>query len=318
MIYPIKTEPVFKQYIWGGDALKTKFDKNIPDGFAAESWEISCHDDGLCTVANGCYKGKTLKEIVFSDCRSFLGKDDVSVFPLLVKLLDAKDKLSVQVHPDNEFAAKYENGELGKTEMWYVVDAKPGAKLVYGLKEGTDKERLMLSANDGTLENYLNYVPVKKGDSFFIPSGTIHAICDGLLIAEIQQSSNTTYRVYDYNRVDASGNKRPLHIKKAVMATDYCACSNIKKYDEVTFEGGKYKTLAQCDYFTVKKYDVIKNVTFNKPDTRFEMIVFTEGEGTIEYGESKESFKSGDSFFIPAAMKSYSINGLCEFLLSYE
>lgn len=319
MVYPIKTRPVFKQYLWGGDTLKSKFNKNIPDNFAAESWEVSCHDDGLCIVSNGCYKGKTLKETVFSSPKKFLGREDISVFPLLVKFLDAKQRLSVQVHPDNDFAFEHENGELGKTEMWYVIDAMPGAKLVYGLKEGTTKEILQKSAIDGTLEDYLNYVPVKKGDAFFIPSGTIHAICEGLLIAEIQQSSNTTYRVYDYNRTDSSGNKRPLHIEKAVMATDYSVSyDDMKLHDSKEIDGGVSRVLASCEYFTVIKYDVESEILLQKPDTRFEMIIFTEGEGEIEYDGIKEQFRSGDSFFIPAAIKAYSVTGKCEFLLSHE
>ncbi|MBQ4631094.1 MAG: class I mannose-6-phosphate isomerase [Clostridia bacterium] len=318
MIYPLKTVPVFKQYLWGGDTLKTKFKKDIPGSFAAESWEVSCHDDGLCTVANGIFKGKTLKEVIFSDTKNMLGKE-TDIFPLLVKFLDAKDKLSVQVHPDNAFAAKHENGELGKTEMWYVIDAKPGAVLVYGLKEGTDSKTFCESAQNGTLEQHLNFVPAKKGDAFFIPSGTVHAICDGLLIAEIQQSSNTTYRVYDYNRTDKDGNKRELHIEKAVMATDYSASPLGQAcYDVEDVPGGRMKTLAKCEYFTVIKYDIETEVLFSKPDTRFEMLVCTEGKGTLVYDGGTEEIKAGDSFFIPATMKNYSINGFCEILRSFE
>ncbi|MBQ4527269.1 MAG: class I mannose-6-phosphate isomerase [Clostridia bacterium] len=319
MIYPIKTVPVFKQYIWGGNTLETKFGKNIPDGFAAESWEISCHSDGLCTVANGEHKGKTLREVVFSNPAQMLGKDNADEFPLLVKLLDAKDKLSVQVHPDNEFAAKHENGELGKTEMWYVVDAKPGAVLVYGLKEGANEKMLEEAINNGTLEELLNYVPVKKGDSFFIPAGTIHAICDGLLIAEIQQSSNTTYRVYDYNRIDKDGNKRPLHTQKAVQATKYDfshSCSDAGKTEMI--DGGTMKILAQCEYFSVIKYDVETEIEIQKPTSKFEMLVCTEGKAVIKYDDGEEIITGGDSFFIPAAMKNYRICGLAEILRSFE
>ena len=319
MIYPIKTQPVFKQYIWGGDSLKKKYNKNVPFDTAAESWEISCHNDGLCLVAEGEYKGKTLKEVIFSNKKEMLGRDDTEVFPLLVKILDAKDSLSVQVHPDNEFAAKHENGELGKTEMWYIIDAKPGATLVFGLKEGTTPEILKKSIEDGTLEEHLNYVPVKKGDYLYIPSGTIHAIRDGILIAEIQQSSNTTYRVYDYNRVDKDGNKRPLHIEKAVLATNYENTGNIPNPSpDVKIPGGKFKVIASCEYFTVEKYEVSDSVCMEKRMDKFEMLIFTDGEGEIVYDGKEYKFISGDSFFIPAAIDNYTISGKCEFLRSFE
>lgn len=318
MIYPIKTAPVFKQYLWGGDNLMKKFDKPVPDGFAAESWEVSCHRDGLSLVANGEYKDQVLRDVIFANSEAMLGKSDTETFPLLLKLLDANDKLSVQVHPDNEFAAKYEDGELGKTEMWYVVDAKPDAKLIYGLKEGTTPQAFEKAIQNGTLEELLNYVPVKKGDSFFIPSGTVHAICEGLVIAEIQQSSNTTYRVYDYNRTDKDGNKRPLHVEKAILATDYNAGtgSNLPK-EVVSVDGGTYQIIAECEYFTVIKYSCEKAMTVSKTN-QFEMLICTDGNGSIGYDGIDYEFKAGDSFFIPAAISDYIIKGKCEILRSHE
>ncbi len=319
MIYPIKTQPVFKQYLWGGDSLKKKFNKNVPFDTAAESWEISCHNDGLSLVAEGEYEGQTLKEVIFSNKKEMLGREDTEVFPLLVKILDAKDSLSVQVHPDNDFASKYENGELGKTEMWYIMDAKPGANLVFGIKEGTTPETLKKSIEDGTLEDYLNYVPVKKGDFLHIPSGTIHAIRDGILIAEIQQSSNTTYRVYDYNRVDKDGNKRPLHVEKAVLATNYENNGNIpESFPEKEIPGGKFRTLTSCEYFTVEKYEISQKYDIEKETDKFEMLLFTDGKGKIIYDGKEYSFVPGDSFFMPAAIDGYTISGECEFLRSFE
>ena len=319
MIYPIKTTPVFKDYIWGGDSLKKKFGKPVPGDSAAESWEISCHTDGLSFVAEGEYEGKTLKEVVFSHKKEMLGREDVEVFPLLVKILDAKECLSVQVHPDNKFAAQYENGELGKTEMWYIMDAKPGANLVFGLKEGTTPDVMRESAQNGTLEEHLNFVPVKKGDFFYIPAGTVHAIRDGIIIAEIQQSSNTTYRVYDYNRVDKSGNKRELHIEKAVLATDYSSNGQLPSASPgEPFPGGFFQTLASNEYFTVVKYESDQEVTLKKSTDKFEMLVFTQGFGEIEYSGNSYKFLPGDSFFIPAAMEGYTIKGNCEFLRTFE
>jgi len=318
MIYPIKTSPVFKQYLWGGDSLKKMFGKAIPDNFAAESWEVSCHRDGLCFVENGIYSGKTLEEVVFSNPSEMLGKENVDTFPLLVKLLDANKNLSVQVHPDNEFAAKYENGELGKTEMWYVVDAKPGAKLVYGLKPGVDADTFEKSLKDGNPEHLLNYVPVKKGDSFFIPAGTVHAIGEGLVIAEIQQSSNTTYRVYDYNRKDKDGNTRPLHVDKAVKATNYeFDTSAVRTADIKKEAGGTSSILASCEYFTVIRYNIDSSMNFSK-NMKFEIIVCTYGKGTLTYNGNNYEINAGDSFFIPAAIDKYTISGDIEILRSFE
>ena len=318
MIYPLKTVPIFKQYLWGGNNLETKLSKAIPDSFAAESWEISCHEDGLCKIANGVFNGKTLKEIIEKYPKEMIGKE-YSTFPLLVKFIDANDKLSVQVHPDNDFADKFENGELGKSEMWYVLDAKPDAKLIYGLKPGTTKEAFKKSIENGNLEEYLNYVPVKKGDYFYIPAGTIHAICEGLLIAEIQQSSNLTYRVYDYNRCDKDGNKRELHTKKAIKATNYNADSyNENKIDIKKQDGYSILKLVECEYFTVEKYIIDKNVTFKKPSDKFEMIICVEGSGKLLYKDFTYEVNKGDSYFIPAAINEYSIEGKCDILRSYE
>ena len=319
MIYPLKTAPVFKQYLWGGNNLETKLSKQIPDSFAAESWEISCHDDGLCTISNGEYKGMTLKNIIFENPKAMIGKENFDIFPLLVKFIDANDKLSVQVHPDNDFAAKFENGQLGKSEMWYVLDAQPDAKLIYGLKQGVSAQTMQKAIENGTLEEILNYVPVKKGDFFYIPAGTIHAICEGLLIAEIQQSSNLTYRVYDYNRCDKNGNKRELHTEKAIKATNYNA-GGYKENNPVIeqYEGYSITSLVDCEYFTVKKYCIEKTVNLTKSSEKFEMIICVDGKGKLTHNNISYEINKGDSFFIPAAITEYLIEGQCEVLRSYE
>lgn len=317
MITPIKTEPVFKQYIWGGSALKDKYNKNIKDNFAAESWEISCHDDGLSLVAEGEHKGKTLKEVIMSDKENMLGSNDIDEFPLLVKFLDANSNLSVQVHPDDEFAAVHENGSLGKTEMWYVIDAKPDAKLVYGLKNGTTREQFKKAIEDGTLEELLNFVPVKAGDTFFIPAKTIHAICEGLLIAEIQQSSNTTYRVYDYNRVDKDGNKRELHTEKAIMVSNLDDIEGKEKAVPQTtmVNDTEVSCLVYCDFFAVTKFKV--QTKHNIINSTYELFNCLEGSGKIVYDGGCMEFKAGDSIFIPAALGFYTIEGKAEVLISY-
>ncbi|MBQ7901255.1 MAG: class I mannose-6-phosphate isomerase [Clostridia bacterium] len=319
MITPIKTAPVFKQYIWGGSALKDKYNKNIQDNFAAESWEISCHKDGMSLVAEGEFAGKTLNEVVMSDKENMLGDAGMEQFPLLVKLLDANDNLSVQVHPDDEYAKVNENGSLGKTEMWYVIDAKPGAKLVYGLRNGVTKQQFADAIEQGTLEELLNYVPVKPGDAFFIPSKTLHAIGSGLLIAEIQQSSNTTYRVYDYNRTDASGNKRELHTAKALDVTSLEDVEGCERVVPVPYaaEGAKAGVISCCEFFAVIKYELDGKTTILPPAKRFEMLVCTEGCAKLGYNGGVMDINAGDSVFIPAALGAYTLEGSGDILRSF-
>ncbi|MBE7528442.1 MAG: class I mannose-6-phosphate isomerase [Chloroflexi bacterium] len=224
-VYPMTFAPVLKDYIWGGRRLE-QLGRLLPPGNIAESWEIAAHEDGVTAVTNGRYAGKLLTEV-----QAELGLDLIGTncawaqargkFPLLVKLLDANRALSVQVHPDDAYALAHEGNELGKTEMWVVLDAKPGAQVQLGVKAGTTPELFRQGIEEGNLEPYLHYVPVKPGDHICVPAGTLHAIMDGILIAEIQQNSNTTYRVYDWNRVGADGKARPLHIDKALDVINF-------------------------------------------------------------------------------------------------
>ena len=219
-MYPLLLKAPIKDYIWGGTRLKTEFGFETEKEIAAEGWMLSCHKDGTNTVLNGEFAGKILTEVLDIWGKEALGKnaERFTYFPLLIKLIDAKDKLSVQVHPDDSYALKNE-GEYGKTEMWYVVDCDEGASLIYGFNKEISKEEFESRIKDNTLSEVCNYVPVKKGDVFFIGAGTLHAIGEGILIAEVQQNSNTTYRVSDYGRLGADGNPRPLHIEKAVDVT---------------------------------------------------------------------------------------------------
>ena len=218
---PVKLSPVFKDYLWGGTRLKTEFSKQSDMTPLAESWELSAHKDGQSTVAEGEYAGLTLTAYLDTVGREVLGTncEKYDYFPLLIKLIDAKGDLSVQVHPSDEYALEHE-GEYGKTEMWYILDCDEGAALYYGFKEDTTREAYEAAIREGRLTDILNRVPVKRGDVFFIPAGTVHAIGAGILICEIQQNSNTTYRVYDYNRRDKDGNLRPLHVEKALAVSD--------------------------------------------------------------------------------------------------
>ena len=212
-MYPIKLKPAFKDYLWGGTRLRDDFGKDCDFDKIAESWELSCHKDGNSVVADGEFAGLTLAQYIEKEGKSVLGTncEKFENFPILIKLIDAKDNLSVQVHPNNEYAQRVE-GEYGKTEMWYVLDAAPGAQLIYGFKEKISKEAFKAAIENNTLPQVLNHVDIHKGDVFFIEAGTVHAIGKGALIAEIQQNSNVTYRVYDYDRRGADGKPPELPV----------------------------------------------------------------------------------------------------------
>jgi mannose-6-phosphate isomerase len=233
------------------------------------------------------------------------------VLPLLVKLIDAKSDLSVQVHPDDEYAMRTE-GEPGKTEMWYVIDCARGAELIYGFKEKVTSEQFAKMIKDNTLLEYVNRVRVKKGDVFFIPSGTLHAIGKGILIAEIQQNSNTTYRVYDYGRVGADGKPRELHINKAIDVTNTRPAAIPKMPQAEKHQGYCCTLLAQCKYFTAVKYDVASQAELDIDHRSFAHLMVIDGQGEIDGSASKK----GDSFFIDASSGSVKINGRCSFILS--
>ena len=241
---PLRLNSPLKDYIWGGTRLKTEFGKSTSLERVAESWELSCHKDGPSLIENGDFAGKTLPEYIKIQGKSVLGTncEKFDYFPILIKLIDAQDNLSVQVHPDNNYALRVE-GEYGKTEMWYIVDCAEGASLIYGFDHEISAEEFARRIQDNTLLNVCNIVPVKKGDVFFIEAGTIHAIGKGILIAEIQQNSNTTYRVYDYGRVGADGNPRQLHIEKAKEVTQ----KDIKVVEESRRSGDPAVLIASSD-----------------------------------------------------------------------
>ncbi|MCP4423873.1 MAG: mannose-6-phosphate isomerase [Chloroflexi bacterium] len=224
-LYPLTFTPVLKDYIWGGRNLE-KLGRKLPPGLVAESWEIAAHEDGTAVVDNGRFAGLPLTELHRKLGLGLIGRNcawaqERGKFPLLIKLLDANRPLSVQVHPDDDYALAHEGNELGKTEMWVVLRAEPGAAVILGVKADATAEKFRQAIQDGDLEPYLHKIPVRAGDVICVPSGSLHAILGGLLIAEIQQNSNTTYRVYDWNRVDADGNSRPLHIDKALDVINF-------------------------------------------------------------------------------------------------
>ena len=308
---PLKLKPAFQDYIWGGTRLRDEFGKDSDLERIAESGELSCHPAGACTIINGSCKGMTLKDYLERDwaARVGAGAASFSSFPVLIKLIDACQDLSVQVHPDDRYAREHENGESGKTECWYVVDCEEGAALAYGFSRELSREEFRAHILDGTLLDYVRLVPVHKGDVFFIEAGTLHAIGAGILIAEIQQSSNITYRIYDYERRDADGKPRELHIEKAVDVTKTWAAPPRMKRPPVQQEGFSSVTIADCPYFTTVEYHVTGQAVFPEcGGESYTHLLVTDGEAALIYEDGViMPLAKGDSVFLPASFGSYTV-----------
>ena len=292
-----KLRPAFKDYIWGGERLKNEYGKICDLTPLAESWELSVHPDGEAKTRDGM-------PLSLSLTRADMGKNAARhpVFPVLTKFIDAKDDLSVQVHPSDEYAMEKENS-LGKTEMWYIVDAEEGAGIYLGMKKDVTKEEFIAAINEKKLTKLLNFIKVKAGDCFFIPAGTVHAIGKGCLIYEIQQNSNLTYRVYDYGRVGKDGKERELHIDKAIEV------ATLTKYKPKKFEDG---VLGSCEYFTARKYDIDGGRVLTATEQSFHAITVIDGSGSV----SGISFEKGDTLFVPAGHGKYEINGKAEVIIT--
>jgi len=315
---PLKLTAPCKDYLWGGTKLKTEYHQKSTADKLAESWELSCHEDGLSVIAEGEFQGWTLKEYIARAGEKVLGTDcgKFEQFPILVKLIDAKDRLSVQVHPNNEYAFKNEGG-YGKTEMWYVVENEPGASLFYGFKKSISKEEFEERIRSNTLLEVLNKVQVHPGDVFYIESGTLHAIGEGILIAEIQQNSNCTYRIYDYARVGADGKPRELHIAKALDVTNLEPSPARTANALEQFTGYSRTQLASCEYFTVYEMEVTTEAPMNADTTSFHSILCLDGQATICNAEGELlSIEKGGSIFVPAGMGKYTIKGKCKILFT--
>lgn len=299
----IKLIPACKSYLWGGQRLKTNFHKKFDGNVLAETWELSCHPDGPSAVANGPFAGKTLAEYLKANpaaagtnCARF------GDFPVLIKLIDAHNNLSIQVHPNNDYALKNEH-QFGKTEMWYIVDCEPGAFLYYGFKKTISKEEFQKRIEDGTLTEVLNAAPVHPGDTFFIEAGTIHAICKGIVIAEIQQNSNVTYRVFDYNRVGTDGKPRQLHVSKALDVT-----RTVPPRTDYDFDSH----LGCCNSFVTDLLQLSGNeVTASTDGSTFHSLLAVKGSGSVSCSGETVSFEQGDSIFLPADCGSYRVSGQC-------
>ena len=319
MLYPMKLEAPLKDYLWGGTRLKDEYGKKTNLDKVAESWELACHKDGKSKIVNGEAAGLFLEDWLAGQDKSVLGTNAVSFpyFPLLIKLIDAKGDLSVQVHPDNDYAMRVE-GEYGKTEMWYIVDCEPGASLLYGFKEKISKEEFERRIADNTLLEVCNRVPVKKGDVFFIDSGTLHAIGKGILICEIQQNSNTTYRIYDYGRVGKDGKPRELHVKKAIDVTKLepptKPTTALAKIDIIP--GLDMKLLAECEYFTAYHATLKGEASLKAGSESFQTFTVLSGSLKLTSGDTVLDFYKGESVFIPAGLGIYTLTGDATFILS--
>ena len=313
----IALSPTLKDTIWGGRKLITEYGFETQEDNIAEAWLLSAHPDGPSYVLNGKYTGKTLAEVVETEGFGILGLHNASKpdFPILIKLIDAQKKLSVQVHPGDDYARRVEN-ENGKTEAWYILQAAPDAELVYGVNREMSRSAFMESIQKKEVESILNFVPVKKGDVVFIPSGMLHAIGAGIFLAEVQQSSNTTYRVYDYDRPGKDGKPRELHIEKAADVADLTVPSSdfAPAGEPCVFENAQKTYLTGCEYFKMYRLSV-DGIYYDFADAdSFVHLLVLEGEGEIFCAGERLPLKKGASIFIPADKGEYTLQGCLEIL----
>jgi len=310
-MYPIIFTPDYKERVWGGQKLKTVLGKEIPYKHTGESWEIACHENGQSVVKNGKYKGLTMEQLLEKQGESIIGKLFVKgdKFPLLIKFIDAKDKLSVQVHPEDDYAFKNENGELGKSEAWYILQANEGSKLVAGIKDGVTKELFKEKLATNQLEEILNEVEVKAGDVLDIPAGLLHAIGDGILLAEIQQNSDTTYRVYDWGRVGLDGNPRELHVQKSIDVIDFDQkhSKELVKGVKASFEGFSVTEFIRNKYFVLQEVSIDTEYSQEKLAASFEIYMCVKGDAIIEYNGESLDIVFGESLIIPSSLTNYKI-----------
>lgn len=316
--YPLKLSYIPKTALWGGTRLKEAYGKPYDGEKLAETWELSCRGKENCMIENGACAGLTLAEYFGDYGEGAIGTAHTGGrFPLLIKFIDARDKLSVQVHPDDAYAALHEN-DPGKTEMWYIVEADEGAELIYGLADGVDAGAFSRAVKEGRIGEAVKRVPVKAGETYFIPSGMLHAIGAGILVAEIQQNSDLTYRVYDYDRRDKNGDLRPLHTEKALAVT--------RPYTEEEIAAVRYarsplpeeraaSLLADCPYFRVERLGEGKHA-LSVCRRSFLHLLCTDGEGTLSYGKEEYPVVKGDSYFLPAGLGEVILEGNGTYLLT--
>ncbi len=316
--YPLKFKPEMKERVWGGRNLE-RFGFPLPPGAIGEAWTISDHPNGMTYVVNGELSGWGLDQIREKHGDLVFGHKGFSKktgrFPLLLKLLDCEDDLSVQVHPSDSYE-RLSAGELGKTEMWYIIDAKPGAKIIYGLKEGTTKETLAQAIQEKRIMDVMNQIEVHAGDSFYIPAGTVHALGAGILLAEIQQNSDTTYRLYDYDRLGLDGKLRPLHIEDSLNVIAYQG-SGATKMSTAIANPHEWLTIAKSPFFAVEKAVVRDKWNLTTTADSFVILVIAEGTGHIHWTDDRLALQPGDCLLLPANLGEYSLSGDLTVIRSY-
>lgn len=316
-LYPLQFQPILKERIWGGTKLKTYLNKPITSEITGESWEISTVENDVSVIANGFYEGKSLNELINEYPEAVLGakvyKQFGKQFPLLFKYLDAREDLSIQVHPNDELAKKRHNS-FGKTEMWYVMQADDDARLIVGFKEKSSPEAYLKSLEDKTIIDILDTKNVKKGDVFFLETGTVHAIGAGTVIAEIQQTSDITYRIYDFDRVDALGNTRELHVDLALDAINYDVVSAEKNYLKIE---NKSNEIVNCQFFTTNFIPLDGNLNVSKNKESFIVYMCVEGSFDLNFKGEIFHYTTGDTLLIPAEMTQFEIEGTASLLEIY-
>jgi len=316
-LYPLQFEPILKERIWGGTKLKTFLNKPIISNITGESWEISTVENDVSVVVNGSLKGKSLIELINEFPEAVLGTKVYAQFgkqfPLLFKYLDAREDLSIQLHPNDELAKKRHNS-FGKTEMWYVMQADTDARLILGFKEKSSPEEYVKNLNNKTLLTILDTKKVKQGDVFMLDTGTIHAIGAGTLIAEIQQTSDITYRVYDFDRVDANGNKRELHIDLALEALNYEKIQAQRFYSKIENVSNE---VVNCKYFTTNFIPLYGKTEIHKNQNSFTVYMCVDGDFQLTVDHESFTYKKGDTLLIPAALTDFQLSGKASILEIY-
>ena len=316
-LYPLQFDPILKERIWGGEKLKTVLHKEITSKITGESWELSTVEGDVSIISNGEHKGISLQDLINKYPDEVLGtkvhKRFGKQFPLLFKFIDAREDLSIQVHPNDELAKERHNS-FGKTEMWYIMQADEGSRIIVGFKEKSNQEKYLESLKNKNLLSVLEQVPTRAGDVFFLETGTVHAIGAGVLLAEIQQTSDITYRIYDFDRVDASGNTRELHVDLALDAINYAVVETQKKYET---QKNVFNEIVDCPYFTTNVLPLQGTIEIDKTFESFTVYMCVEGYFEIEYYNEKYTYEKGATVLIPAGMNMFKISGNASILEIY-
>lgn len=316
-IYPLTFKPIFKERIWGGNKLKSLFGKELDSDQTGESWELSTVRNDVSVISNGIYQNRLFTELISEFPKEILGEKIVEQFggkfPLLFKFLDASQDLSIQVHPNDELAQKRHNS-FGKTEMWYIIQADEKARNIIGFKEKSSSEEYLEKLKNKGLLSILKEENVQKGDVFFLETGTVHAIGKGIVLAEIQQTSDITYRIYDWDRTDNNGNPRELHLDLALDAINYNPTPTRKEYSK---NQNQENEIVQSRYFTVNYIPLNGKISVKKNTDSFRVYMCTEGSFSVEYNGEKFSFEKGTTILLPAVLNEYTLEGKGELLEVY-